>query len=188
MADMRRWVTEWSGPGHSPKVTVMHARADQPIDDQLAALQALWFGCRGSQASLYGWLIPYEVEIIDEATGTLIGTETAVGDNSGVGASNVGPAADLTQVLLRWNTGVIVSGRRLQGRTYWPGIIATASDGGNLAAPVRAVMQGAVSGFVAAAQGFGVWHRPKSGADGQLAVLTGGSVWSEFASQRRRRG
>lgn len=188
MPAMRRWITEWRGPGASPKLTVMHARADVPIGPQLTALQALWTGLRGGQSDEYTWTIPLSVEVLDDATGTLTGEETAAGPNTGVGSGSADPTADAAQVLLRWRTSAIVGGRRLQGRSFWPGLTTSSIAAGNLSPITQGIFQGAVNTFVAADVGFTVWSRPKAGSDGVQADITSATVWSEMAVLRRRRG
>lgn len=188
MALMRRWITEWTGPGHSPKLTIMHARADVPINPQLTTLYNLWNGFRARLSAQFGFLIPYDVEIFDDATGQLVGQETASGSNAGVGSTAAAPVPDSSQILIRWRTGAIVNGRRVHGRSFVPGCGLDSMSNGNLASSAETALQGFTNTFVNAQTGFTIWHRPTAGADGLQADILTSDVWNEFAVQRRRRG
>lgn len=132
-----------------------------------------------------------EVRTLNVGTGVL----EAVGSVNG-GAPVPGnvagqPVADASQILMRWNTGEIVNGRRLVGRTFIPGLPVASLTGGNLngasAADFATKGQGLITSLAGQAP-LVVWHRPVNGAGGVAWAADTATVWSEMAVLRRRRG
>lgn len=127
-----------------------------------------------------------EVREYNSATGVLIGAATSSPETASYGTATDDPVANATQVLMRWGTGAVVSGRRLRGRTYVPGLHKSALAGGELLAAAQTAIQTTVDEIVALGL-LHIWHRPVNGGGGQDRPVTGGSVWNELAVIRNRR-
>lgn len=132
-----------------------------------------------------------EVRQLNVATGAL---EEVTGVNPGAPVpGNVAgqPVADASQVLMRWNTGHIVGGRRLVGRTFIPGLPVASLTGGNLAGASAVDFATKGQALITTLSGSAplvVWHRPKAGAGGEAWAADIATCWTELAVLRRRRG
>lgn len=184
---MRRWITQHTGPQGSGMVSVMFSEDTQDIAVQSNALGEFWRAINVARSNQYQWAVSQQVDLIDELTGILIGSETFPVAQSGTGSASAQPCGDALQALIQWDTSSILNGRRFKGRTYVPGIVASSVQNGNLLPGARDDLADAAQALCTAGQGFGVWHRPKASGDGVFAVATLGTCWSEFAVQRRRR-
>lgn len=101
------------------------------------------------------------------------------------------PVADSSQVLMRWNTGHIVGGRRLVGRTFIPGLPVGSLTAGNLSGASAADFATKGQNLITTLSGSAplvVWHRPKAGAGGEAWAADVATCWTEMAVLRRRRG
>lgn len=94
--------------------------------------------------------------------------------------------------LIRWRTGVYSDGREIRGRTFVAGLGDVSDPEGNVVAGAVTIMQNAADALLAVGD-LGVWRRPRPDTSplgprpGQFALVTGRSVWSEFALLRTRR-
>lgn len=110
-------------------------------------------------------LVPAAGDSLDVETGAITGAwtgpSTAVvdGSDSGSYASTSGP-------LVRWETGTIVGGRRLLGRTYLVPAGRDAYDGGGqIAGGIRTTIADAGQTFIDAdTANLLVWQRPRAAA------------------------
>lgn len=181
-------LTNWATPSGGGKYSVMYFDESNALTDIRSELKSMW----DAMASVLDTETVYTVRttgrIIDEVTGALTGEWSEPTLKTGAGLASGQPLADATQALIRWNTGVVVGGRFLKGRTFVPGLSSTTSNNGNVSpAAITALQTGAAFMGPAGAQ-LGVWHRPKGGTGGALHPITSSSVWTEFAVLRRRRG
>lgn len=185
---VREIIVDWTTPSGGGKATVMYFLEATAVTDQRDALETMLNGINSSMAVGTTWSIRTVGRELDTATGSLLGEWTDGRAKSGAGTSTGEPLPDASQALIRWTTGNVVAGRFLKGRTFIPGISALFSVDGNLGGLALTNMTNAVNTFVAAAVQAAVWHRPVSGAGGVAWAIEGGSVWTEFAVLRRRRG
>lgn len=189
MAGLNEIITEWTTPSGGGKLSVMYFLGSAATDEaQRAALGTLWGAIDARLDNAVTWSVRTTGRTIESTTGALTGEWTDPTDQSGVGGLVGQATADATQALIRWSTGVVVGGRFLKGRTNVPGLESNGFTDGNLSAPTQTAFNNAITTFIAADVGFGVWHRPVGGAGGQLVTVNSGSVWPEAAVLRRRRG
>jgi hypothetical protein len=182
-------LTRWEVPnGAADITTVMNFDESVAVASQRAAVAEFWGDISPLINPNVKWTVETSGRILDEATGGLVGTwfdgTVQTGNGTASGSSTL---AGATMVLARWRAGIIVNGRRLQGRTYVPGISGGVSADGELAPSSLTVANGAVLGFVQAEVGFSIWHRPKGSTPGSIHPVNDGDVWREFAVQRTRR-
>lgn len=183
----REIITDWSTPAGGGFATVMFWEDIHTVSSQRATLGAMWSAIDASLNSGVRWTVRTSGRVMNDATGTLTGVWSEPTGHTAVGGSTVDPIPDATQVLLRWETGVVVGGRMLKGRSFVPGLIENGTTGGNVDTTVVTGWQTIINNFLAAGAGFGVWHRPVQGAGGQFITASSGSVWPELAVLRRRR-
>lgn len=182
-------ITRWSGPGSTPKLTIMYF--DPGADMQL--VRSSWAAALNDisirLSENISWTIDTEGRELNTETGQLEGfwSDNTTQSGSGDGVGDILP--DATQALIRWGTTTVIDGRRLQGRTFLPGLTEDASEGGNLMAVTASDIQEAMQTFVDVETiSFRIWHRPVNGAGGAVAPVRTATVWQEFAVQRGRRG
>jgi len=127
-------------------------------------------------------------DYIDPITGTLMGAWSVAASTLRVGSDTGGyPAA--TGASIAWDTGTIINGHRLKGRSYLVPLANFAYDlNGTLKPAVRAEIQAGADDLVAdAAANFVIWNRPKPGVAGGYSAVTSGFVPDSVAVLRSRR-
>jgi len=195
MVNVRQVVVQWttaSGPG---KVSVFNfSAAGATITAQRAALKALLEVVDSNLVPGTLWSIESAGRVLDDSTGALVGAWSDGAVITGAGGAAGQPVADATQVLLQWQTGVIEGARFLRGRTFIPGLNRDYTNLGNVAPSIVSTWGAAMTTFVGASVGFGIWRRPWPGSPtrpaytGAFQGASTGDVWAELAVQRRRRG
>lgn len=186
---VREIITEWTGLGSSPKLSIMYfLPGSASVQSQRADLGNLWDDLLPLMSNETSYVIQNTGRELNVGSGILesLWADSAVHD--GVGGSAVESVPDATQALIRWRTTGIIQGRLLQGRTFLPGFSANTIVAGNLSTGAQATINAALQAFIAANSGFAIWHRPKNGVGGSAVAVSAGSAWSEFAVQRKRRG
>lgn len=192
-------ITQWTGLGKSPKLSIMHFGGASQADAQAAseAVRAFWQASQPAFVTSLQGQMSSEVREINAITGDLDGVFTVLPGLAFAGSGSGQQAADATQYLLRWTTGAIADGRRVQGRTFVPGVPVANIANGNVSAAVVASWASRIGAFLTAAPTFSVWHRPVYTGPpgnrvldrpGSVHTVNGGSCWTEYAVQRRRRG
>lgn len=184
----REIITDWTTPAGAGFASVMYFDENVLASDQRTDLGVLWGAIDNTLDSNVLWAVRTTGRDLNSATGTLTGvwTDTSAVVGAGSVAGQVTP--DAAQILLRWNGTNIVNGRFVRGHTFVPGLSTAGVNEGNLSSGSTSAIQAAIDNFLAAGNGFGVWHRPQGGSGGLLSNVEEGSVWSEFAVLRRRRG
>lgn len=189
MALMNEILTEWTTPSGGGKLSVMYFEAAAATDEaQRAALGVLWGAVDAQLDNAVSWRVRTTGRQVESTTGALVGEWTDPTTQTGTGALVGQATADAVQALIRWNTGVVVAGRFLKGRTNVPGVESNGFTDGNFSSTVQTAFNNAVATFIAAGVGFGVWHRPGTAGAGSLHEVQSGSLWPEAAVLRRRRG
>lgn len=124
------------------------------------------------------------VPTIDPATGDITGSFdiTPIAPS---GCTNVNdPLPPRTQLLARWNTPTYVGGRRVQGRTFLPGLCENWNvSGGRPASEILAIAQTQFSTLTTGEDRVGVWSR-KNGTFNQVSGVSISTEWSTLASRK----
>lgn len=184
----REIVVDWTTAAGGGRASVFMFGTVSTIADQRASLNAFQQSIDNLLTPDNTWSIRTSGRELDDATGALTGTWTDGTTYTGVGAVAGEPVPDASQILIRWRTDHIVGGRFLQGRTFIPGCVVGNIENGNLSSAAQTVAAGAAQALVDSADQLGVWHRPSSGSGGVFWAADSGTVWSELAVLRRRRG
>lgn len=180
----------WTTPGGGGASTIYSLSSSTPqiVAD---AIDAFLVSLKAGLSSQVSMVQSPEVRVISDGDGTLQQVFNVNVDPAVQGNVAGQPVADASQILFRWNTGSIVAGRRLVGRTFVPGLPVGSLAGGNLSAASAADFATKGNNLINSLTGTNklvVWHRPKAGVGGITFPMTGCSVWTEMAVLRRRRG
>jgi hypothetical protein len=161
---LNRIVIGWSGaPVVGLAVNVLHYSGSEGDAAPVAAIKAAYAGLAGLLPNNVTITVPTSGERIDDTTGELTGVWTSTGGGTVVGSGTSYSAAGVG-ACVGWQTGGIVNGRRLKGRTFLVplGVQQYDSDGtlqtGTLATLTTYATAMLASGPLA------VWHRPTSSA------------------------
>lgn len=134
------------------------------------------------------------VDLYDQVTAKLTGSVTAsstpaqvVGQSAGAFLAGAGFKTD-------WNTGVVLGGRRVVGKTYWVPAVGTAFDTDGTLAPatitnINTALSTYLSALTTGNLSMQVWHRPggKAAPAGTMVAVNSGSVKDRSAFLRNRR-
>jgi hypothetical protein len=148
------------------------------------AVFAFWQALSTVMSSECTFVIERECALIDPATGELTGFADSGDDRADSGSLTDELLPPATQGLITWKTSAIVEGRRLQGRTFIPGLPESQSSAGIPATALRTAADTAVTGLLELGpNALVVYSRAHHVAD----QVTSGQLWGEFAVLRSRR-
>lgn len=174
--------TYWTGASSTP------VQADSA--DVAGRVRAFWDSFKSNLAS--GTVISAiaGVDLLNSATGELEGGLTT-GTITSVSATGTGELPASTMLLLKYTTGAIINGRRLQGRSFIGPLATTANTLGIPTAAVNTAVTTAAA-FLnsgATASALVVWHRPTEEvpAGGITQPVTAYATNNTFAVLRSRR-
>jgi len=178
-------MVNWTGPGKSPKVSVLNYSVTEDIPGKVTALRAFLTSYAAWMDTSYRADIDPEYRVLNTVTGGLeeVGTIASPGASI-VGTVNSEPVADIAQILVQWRTQTIVSGRFLRGRTFLPGFAQDFAALGNPTASACNSIAASAMTLLATGDGPAVWSR----RHGVATLALSATVWTEFAAQRNRRG
>lgn len=112
-------------------------------------------------------------DVIDETTGELTGAWSA-DTPAPVAGTDAGKYAAPTGFVVIWETGVVMDGTRLRGKTYVVPAAATMfAPDGSIDSETLTYLRGAAAGLAAENQ-LVIWHRPRAAraADGSRPAVT----------------
>lgn len=187
MTDTAKIPVVWDGLAGLPGLSIFHSTTAQ-APTLVSALVTFFTAIKGQFPTGLTWQIPSSGDTFDDQTGTLTGTWTG-GSGSTVAASGGSTVyAAGTGAYVRWDTGAVINGRRVKGRTFLCPILgATFDTNGTLQNATVAAWQTAVNTLVSSST-LRVWHRPPPGGNTGIAVLvTAGTVPDKVTSLRSRR-
>lgn len=134
------------------------------------------------------WVVPDGGDVIDEATGSLIG---AWGTTSETTINAAGSTTFAQGVGLRavWDTGTIRGGRRVRGSTFFCPLLTTQYENdGTISSTTLTAFEGAAGAYLSALGGEArVWSRPRTGLAGAGVEVTGVTIPDKVSWLRSRR-
>ena len=185
---LNRLVVTWQGPQVvGAAVNVIHFAGDAGAVP-VAAVKSAYANIASSLPTGVTLTIPNTGDIIDDTTGTLTGVWTGSGGGTVTGTSPAQAAAGVG-ACVGWQTGGIVNGRRLRGRTFLVPFSNVVYDSdGTLSSGCLTVVNSFAAGMLAAGP-LAVWHRPTSvgGSDGTSYGVTSYRVRDKVAYLSSRR-
>jgi hypothetical protein len=192
--NLTRIPVTWSGIGGLPGVSVFYA--DAAVSTAVAALLTMFNTRKADFPNALQFNIPGAGDVIDSATGDLIGTWTMGGSGiiTGTGGA-VGYAAG-TGLRLRWLTAGIVNGRRVRGSTFITSLVASLYDASGTIVNASVTNWQTAGAAIVADGSFRIWSRPYTfdpahpdipTRAGTTHILTGVTVPDQVTSLRSRR-
>jgi hypothetical protein len=185
MADVLRVRTDLETTATNPMLSTMFFTADVVTPAAArAAVGAFWGSLGSAMSQNVDWVVEHEVERINVETGHLVSVLTDSTDWIGSGTIDSEELPQATQGLIRWSTGTIAGGRRLQGHTFIPGTTENMSDNGVPSSTLLGKYQTAADLLATDDTDANViWSR----RHGVAAIASSGRPWAEFAVLRSRR-
>lgn len=184
----REIIVDWTGPGAGGKLSVLYFDDAVAVATQRTSISTMLTSISDRLDNAVAWTVRTVGRELANASGALTGEWTESTARTGTGTLAGQAIPDASQALMRWNTGAVVGGRFLKGRTFIPGIEVGQITDGNLSALCISDFNLACGTFAGDANGFSIWNRPVNGGGGQLHPVVSGTVWNELAVLRRRRG
>jgi hypothetical protein len=135
------------------------------------------------------WTVPANGDVLSPTTGLLTGVWSGGTPSTHTGSGTLLNYAAGTGAYVRWITAGIVTGHRVQGRTFICPIGNGAYDSsGSIDNTVLASMQTAASSFLTAvSDDLVIWSRPKTGTTGSQHPVVSTTVPDKVTSLRSRR-
>jgi hypothetical protein len=132
--------------------------------------------------------VPGTGEVIEDTTGELLDVWTAAGGGTVVGTAG-GVVAGGVGACVSWNTGGIIGGRRLRGRTFLVPLSSTAYESNGTLTSSALTAIGAFANGLMASGPLAVWHRPTSagGSDGNSYGVISNRIRDKVAFLSSRR-
>lgn len=173
-------------PGYTNHFFFGDPYSTSTAQDNVEDVAAFWDAIAVQFPTTWRFAVQPDVDVVDEASGTLIRTESTVPPAQGIfgdAASYAGGVGAVT----RWNTAGVHLGQHLRGRTFLVPLNSTKYDtDGTITSGAIAALRAATTTLAAVAN-FGVYGRPVGGAGGDWAACTGGTVRDHVAWLSSRR-
>lgn len=133
--------------------------------------------------------VPNAGDTINEDSGQIEGAWTGPTQASVIGTGGVGAYLSTAGAMVRWNTPLVVNGRRPIGKTFLvPCMASHFSSAGTMAGAIVTTIQTAAQALVVAYAGeLKVYHRPKDGHGGVGATIIAATVPGKQVVLRSRR-
>jgi len=186
---LSRVVLEWAGPQIKGRaVSVLHFYSSTPTAPNVVSLQ--------SQLGFLGEIlptgctitVPTSGDVIDPTTGALTDVWTGSTTSAVAGAAGAAAAAGVGGCIT-WDTGAVLGGKRLRGRTFIVPMGANSYDtDGTLTTTAKGKIDQAAAGIRGLA-GFAIWKRPTApgASDGGYATVAAHRVADKVAILTSRR-
>lgn len=185
---IQRLRCEWTGTGvEGPGLTTFFAENDSTVGISGAAAN-LFDAVKGMIPTGTSIFIPNGGDVIDETTGTLVGT-WGVGTGTTITCSGGGSFAGGVGARVVWETGTVRGGRRVRGSTFIVPLVVSYYDSqGTISSAGITAIQAGIDSFMAAILARGrVWSRPRPGLAGAGVVISSGTVPDKVSWLRSRR-
>lgn len=182
MALMWRIETVFQGISGAPYYNQLYWEhtAVPAVSSAVLAVAQFWGDLEGLITDDLTYNVDGEVPIIESSTGATVGVDTTSGF-AGAGTNIAETLPRATQGLARLRTGTFINGRELRGRIFIPGACESNSDGGKPSASYISTVNSEVAALASAGlQVFSPTHL-------QVAFVTGGTCWNDWAVLRSRR-
>lgn len=181
-----RVTTVFTGLQGAPYYNRLHftGTTQSQAEDAAEAASGLWADLATAIVNECTIQVQPEVVSINDVTGEPDGVFTVTGLEPLVGGSSGVVLPYICQGLIRLRTGVYDGGREIRGRIFVPGLTEELSVDGNPSSALVSDYNTKMADFITATAGtFAVWSK-KAGA---TAIVTGGTLWNQWAFLRSRR-
>ena len=186
MAQLFEVHTTWTGVAGAPYYTTLRGLVTGPVEPEefADAWTSFLVTIQGAIIDNLTAVVEPEVTVIESTTGELVGVLSIDGDTiAPSGSTDALPP--MTQALMQLTTPAIISGRRLRGRIFLPGMLeANNTVDGQPSAALISSFDGAGATLVDALASTWVVYSPTHRA---YATVTGMNTWNQWAVLRSRR-
>lgn len=156
--------------------------------DATVELNTFWNAVKAVVSDTVNFSVPSNGDVLDAATGALTGAWTGGTAGTYTGTSHGAYAAGCG-AFIKWNTGIVVNGHRVKGRTFIAPILSAGYDvDGTIASGYLSIIQNAATTLAGSGKIY-VWHRPtpSSPGSGVMCLITSATVPDQTTSLRTRR-
>lgn len=169
-------------------VNVLHFSASDPAVPPVAAIKTAYQSLTNILPTNVTITVPGTGDTIDDTTGELTGVWSTAGGGSFVGAGTAVSAAGVG-ACVGWQTGGIVGGKKLRGRTFIVPLHNATYEGDGTLSPSTLSALDTFGSQLRAAGPLAVWHRPttKGGTDGNSYGVIAHRVRDKVAYLSSRR-
>ena len=179
MAEVARVRVEWNGLTGMPGISTFYVGTTDAdiseLKDFFTAVSSLW-------STGLTWNVPNVGDVLDVATGQLIGTHIFTGGGSVNSAGSSGVHAAGVGARVVWLTADVKEGRRVRGTTFLTHLRSTCYDNtGTIEGSVLGTIQTAASALVASGSPWGVYSRPRPGLAGSFHAWNAATVPDKVA-------
>jgi hypothetical protein len=166
---LARVMVEWTGNMvKGAAANVLYFESGTGTVD-LAAIRSAYSNLQSLLPTGCTLTFPGAGDLVDENTGTLLGAWTATSPSVLTGAGAALSAAG-AGACVSWNTGMVVAGHRLRGRTFIVPLATDAYDAAGTLSTTAITMGNAFGAAMNAIPTFCVWHRPTHTGSGPSRV------------------
>ena len=188
MAVLKRHRVSWAGaPVVGPGLTTFYESPEGGVgaaDD----IEAFFTDLAGLCPTGLQWTIPSNGDLLDSATGDLVGTWSDPGTGGVVAASASSVFTNGVGARIVWNTAGTFGGRRVRGSTFIVPLSIEAYEGaGNLTGTVITQLGVAAANIVDSSAPFVIWSRTTPEATGEVNAITSATAPDRFTWLRSRR-
>lgn len=191
MGTLFRVQSQWTGAVGAPYLTTMNfGTGFYVVDDAVAAAGQFWSDLAGFMVNDVAVEVLAEVAVFDDVTGEIDHFETATTGTSTNGTNNGDPLPWQTQGLIRWLSGEVAYGHRVNGRTFIGGTYEDANLNGVPTGGYTDGLQAAADALIAdTGSELRVWSRPNAlkarpGASHLIRSATVMQTWAVLRSRR----
>lgn len=185
MTDLRRYEVSFGGSAVvGPGVSVFYS--DSPSAGVAAALRTFYNSISDELGQGLSVNYPSSGDVIDDATGTVVGAWTESPQSATGGNISDGPVMGVG-ARIEWLTGFIADGRAIRGRTFIVPLARSRFDGAGMLTPACVTTLQAAANALIASTDLRIWRRPKTGRPGTSATVTSALVPDQVSWLRSRR-
>lgn len=191
MAGLLKMVSVWTGFAGAPGYTNLYAHHNgvsaQEVANQFADdIHDFWNTVNGYVPAVVDITVGPSWQSIDIESGDVLDEGTVETPPASVAGNLAGGFAGNVGLALNWQTGTFIKGRRLKGRTYLVPLGGIFEGDGTPSASSIAAIGDAATALLEGSSNMAVWHRPKAGAGGSWAQITGVTITDRAAVLRSR--
>lgn len=179
MAEVARVRVEWNGLTGMPGISTFYVGT---TDADISELVTFFTAIRGLWSSGLTWVVPNVGDVLDVATGELLGTHIFTGGGSVSSNGTAGVYAAGVGARVQWLTADVKNGRRVRGTTFLTHLKSTNFDNtGTIDGTTLSTIQTAASALVASGSPWGVYSRPRPGLAGSFHAWNAATVPDKVA-------
>lgn len=188
MTMLARLRIDWSGSALvGPGLTTLYF--DSSKSGFSAAVVTFMNAIKAQHPAGVSWTVPGFGDLIDSETGDLTGAWSETGGNTVIAASAGGVYSLGVGYATRWDTGSIVRGSRVRGRSYWaPALGSVFGSNGLMTTAANNSVAVAANALVSAVPGaLMIWTRPNGTDGGHASAVISATVPNTPTWLRSRR-